>query len=101
MGHVILCGALHVAYQAIDGINGQYMLCALFKSFLVLAVGDKGLETFSVVASIPLVNVSLEDADNGRGISSAQDAKLNFSLLTFPSGRNSMPHGAFFLESRF
>lgn len=43
------------------------MLCALFKSCLVIATARKSLTLFDVVASIPLLNTSIEDADNGKG----------------------------------
>ena len=43
------------------------MLSALFKSCLLVALADKGMSSFSVVACIPLVSIGVEDADNGRG----------------------------------
>lgn len=67
LGHVLLCGVLFVTYQARAGIKGQYMLCALFKSSLVIATARKNLTLFDVVASIPLLNTSIQDADNGKG----------------------------------
>lgn len=44
------------------------MLCALFRSYLVLAVPYKHAASFHVVACINLENVKLEPADNGKGM---------------------------------
>ena len=67
LGHVLLCGVLHVAYQTSDRVKGQYMICVLYKSCLVLATANRFHSPFTVVASIGLANGSVEDADNGRG----------------------------------
>lgn len=67
LGHVLLCGVLYVAYQTKSGVQGQYMLCALFRSYLVLAVPRKGLSLFDIVAMIPILSISLEEPDNGKG----------------------------------
>ncbi|KAF1943575.1 hypothetical protein EJ02DRAFT_433135 [Clathrospora elynae] len=68
LGHVLLCGVLHVAYQAPDRIKGQYMVCVLYKSCLVLATASRFHTPYTVVASIGLANASIEESDNGRGI---------------------------------
>jgi hypothetical protein len=68
LGHVLLCGVLHVAYQTPDRIKGSYMVCVLYRSCLVLATASRFHTPFTVVASIGLANASIEDADNGRGI---------------------------------
>jgi hypothetical protein len=67
LGYVLLCGVLHVAYQTTDCVNGQYMICILYPSSLVLAIPSKGLSTYEVVAVISLANASIESSDNGRG----------------------------------
>ena len=67
MGHPSLCGALFAAYQSNSGdICGEYMLCALFKAHMLLALPQKS-SNFSVVAIINTSNIQLVDADNGRG----------------------------------
>ncbi|KAJ4366254.1 hypothetical protein N0V83_007890 [Neocucurbitaria cava] len=48
LGHVLLCGVLHVAYQTPERIKGQYMTL------------------YTVVASIGVANGSIEESDNGR-----------------------------------
>ena len=67
MGHSSLCGVLYAAYQSTNGdVRGEYMLCALFKSYLLLALPQKG-SNFSIVAIINTCSIQLVDADNGRG----------------------------------
>ncbi|EMD87104.1 hypothetical protein COCC4DRAFT_82097 [Bipolaris maydis ATCC 48331] len=68
LGHVLLCGVLHVAYQTPDRIKGSYMVCVLYRSCLVLATASRFHTPLTVVASIALANASIEDADNGRGM---------------------------------
>lgn len=68
MGHFSLCGVLYAAYQSSSGsLRGDYMLCALFKSHILLALPQKG-SNFSVVAIISTSDVQIVDADNGRGM---------------------------------
>jgi hypothetical protein len=67
LGHVVLCGALHVAYDTNSGVKGQYMVSVLYRSSLVLALASKGLATYDVFAVISLISARLEDSDNGRG----------------------------------
>ena len=67
MGHPSLCGALFAAYQSNSGdLCGEYMLCALFKAHMLLALPQKS-SNFSVVAIINTGDIQLVDADNGRG----------------------------------
>lgn len=69
LGHVLLCGVLHVAFQTPESrVKGQYMVCVLYKSCLVLATTSRFHTPYTVVASIGLANASIEEADNGRGI---------------------------------
>jgi hypothetical protein len=68
LGHVLLCGALHVTYQTPDRIKGSYLVCVLYKSCLVLATASRFHTPYTVVASIGLANATIEESDNGRGI---------------------------------
>ncbi|KAJ4292492.1 hypothetical protein N0V90_009154 [Kalmusia sp. IMI 367209] len=68
LGHVLVCGVLHVAYQTSDRVKGQYMVCVLYKSCLVLANAGRFFTPYSVIASIALANGSIEETDNGRGL---------------------------------
>jgi hypothetical protein len=69
LGHVLLCGVLHVAFQTPEPrIKGQYMVCVLYKSCLVLATSSRFHTPCTVVASIGLANGSIEESNNGRGV---------------------------------
>ena len=69
LGHVLLCGVLHVAFQTPEPrVKGQYMVCVLYKSCLVLATASRTYTPYTVVASIGLANASIEESDNGRGV---------------------------------
>ncbi|KAF2627569.1 hypothetical protein BU25DRAFT_392740 [Macroventuria anomochaeta] len=68
LGHVLLCGVLHVAYQTPERVKGQYMVCVLYKSCLVLATTSRFYTPYTVVACISLANGSIEEPDNGRGV---------------------------------
>ncbi|KAF2458254.1 hypothetical protein BDY21DRAFT_284534 [Lineolata rhizophorae] len=68
LGHAILCGVLHVAFQGRGGIEGQYMVCVLFRSCMLLAVMNKGSAACNVVATIPLLTCRIQEADNGKGL---------------------------------
>ncbi|OCL09815.1 hypothetical protein AOQ84DRAFT_375486 [Glonium stellatum] len=68
LGHALLCGVLHVAYQSNDRVKGQYMICVLYKSCLVLATTNRVFTPYNVVAAIALANGTVEEPDNGRGL---------------------------------
>ncbi|KAF2006591.1 Rho guanyl nucleotide exchange factor [Amniculicola lignicola CBS 123094] len=68
LGHVLVCGVLHVAYHTPERVKGQYMVCVLYKSCLVLATTTRLFTPYTVVASIALANASIEEPDNGRGL---------------------------------
>ncbi|KAF2735714.1 hypothetical protein EJ04DRAFT_599438 [Polyplosphaeria fusca] len=68
LGHVLACGVLHVAYQTPDRVKGQYMICVLYKSRLVLATTSRLFVTYNVMACITLANATIEETDNGKGI---------------------------------
>lgn len=67
MGHFSLCGALFAAYESSSGVlRGEYMLCALFKAHLLLAIPQKN-SNCSIVAILNTSDIQIVDADNGRG----------------------------------
>jgi hypothetical protein len=69
LGHVLLCGVLHVAFQTPEPrIKGQYMVCVLYRSCFVLATSNRFHTPYTVVASIGLANGSIEESNNGRGV---------------------------------
>jgi hypothetical protein len=94
LGHVLVCGVLHVAYQTPERVKGQYMICVLYKSCLVLATATRFFTPYSVVASISLANGSVEEPDNGRGEFSMATSRIKLNRR-----RSTMPHGALYLEA--
>ncbi|MCJ1311062.1 hypothetical protein MMC25_004732 [Agyrium rufum] len=69
LGHPILCGVLHVAYQSKQqGITGLYMICVLYKSFLIFGQTSDGYRPYVIVASISLSELRIEAVDNGKGL---------------------------------
>ncbi|KAF5250525.1 hypothetical protein FANTH_4300 [Fusarium anthophilum] len=50
------------------GVDGQYMICLLYKDVLCLASGGKFDPIYTVLACIDVHCSAVEDADNGRGL---------------------------------
>ncbi|QPC75765.1 hypothetical protein HYE68_006517 [Fusarium pseudograminearum] len=67
-GHIQLCGVLHVCWQTSTGVDGQYMICLLYKDVLCLACGGRYDPIYTVVACIDIHSTTIEDVDNGRGL---------------------------------
>ena len=67
LGYPTLCGVLHVAYQTKSEVSGSYMLCALYKSCLLLAVPCESNRGYRVLASISLAELRVDTLDNGKG----------------------------------
>lgn len=68
LGHIHLCGALHVAWQTRDGVDGRYMICLLYRERLLLATASKNDHVYTVQACIGANEIKIENADNGRGL---------------------------------
>ncbi|CAL3962345.1 unnamed protein product [Diplocarpon coronariae] len=68
LGHVQLCGVLHVSWQTRTGVDGQYMICLLYRDFLLLALASKNDQVYTVQACVGLSEVRIEEVDNGRGL---------------------------------
>ncbi|KAF2100309.1 hypothetical protein NA57DRAFT_35935 [Rhizodiscina lignyota] len=68
IGRVILCGVLHVAFDTKDRVKGQYMICLLYRSCLLLASMKKNNTNYSVFAVVPLRNGVVDESDNARGL---------------------------------
>jgi hypothetical protein len=66
LGHVLLCGVLYVAWQGVDYVQGQYLICILFKSILLLATPNKNSK-YSILAGLTLGDASMESVSGGRG----------------------------------
>ncbi|KAJ5032522.1 uncharacterized protein L3040_009123 [Drepanopeziza brunnea f. sp. 'multigermtubi'] len=68
LGHIHLCGVLHVSWQTRTGIDGQYMICLLYRDFLLFASAPKNDQIYTVQACIGLSEMRIEEIDNGRGL---------------------------------
>ncbi|TVY83346.1 hypothetical protein LSUE1_G000997 [Lachnellula suecica] len=68
LGHIHLCGALHVSWQTKNGADGQYMISLLYRDFLLLASAPKLDQVYIVQACIGLNDLRIEEIDNGRGL---------------------------------
>jgi hypothetical protein len=69
LGHIHLCGVLHVSWQTRDGVDGKYLICLLYRDFLILASATKNEQIYTTQACIGLCEVSVEEVDNGIGVS--------------------------------
>jgi hypothetical protein len=69
LGHILLCGALHVAWQKRDAmIEGEFMAVFLFRSHLLFASAEKGGTHLHVVIAVLLSDVRVESANSGKGL---------------------------------
>jgi len=68
LGHIQLCGVLHVTYETNERIESQYMICILYRSCLLLASANKSFSSIVVDAVISLLNAKIETSDNGNGL---------------------------------
>lgn len=67
LGHIDVCGVLHVAWRTKDGVDGGYMVSLLYRDCLVLATVDKPDTVYRVRAMISFADMRVEETDNGRG----------------------------------
>ncbi|KAI8960904.1 Dbl homology domain-containing protein, partial [Daldinia sp. FL1419] len=68
LGHIRLCGALHVCWQTKDGADGAYMVTLLYKDCLCLATASRVDQIYTIQACISLNDIKVEEVDNGRGL---------------------------------
>ncbi|KAA8894399.1 hypothetical protein FN846DRAFT_416655 [Sphaerosporella brunnea] len=69
LGHVILCGTLHVTWQSTRETqpHTEYMACLLFKSYLILASVAKA-DHYKVKFAITLAVARIEQPNHGKGL---------------------------------
>jgi hypothetical protein len=48
-------------------VDGQYLICLLYRDYLLLASTSKTNQIYTVQACIPLSEIGIEEVDNGRG----------------------------------
>ncbi|CRG90872.1 Rac guanine nucleotide exchange factor JJ [Talaromyces islandicus] len=68
LGPLILCGVLHVAYSSPNSVNGQYLACILFSSYILLAKPRNDTRRLTLVASIYLLDMTVDTLMNGQGV---------------------------------
>ena len=94
LGHASLCGVLYIAYQSEREVLGNYMLCALFNSYMLLAQPNPGASKFEIAAILSLGDLQVDRADSGRGEQDKADSLCY--LLMRP--RTSMSYSAILME---
>ncbi|TVY42298.1 hypothetical protein LSUB1_G001051 [Lachnellula subtilissima] len=79
LGHIHLCGVLHVSWQTKSGADGQYLIILLYRDFLLLASAPRLDQVYIVQACIGLSDLRIEEVDNGRGVSNSFLEKVDGS----------------------
>lgn len=97
LGHPILCGVLHLAYQTKAQVQGTYGLCLLFAAHLVLSIPSRLSEKFDVIAVVHLSNLSMESTNDGRGMS----LMMTSMFVRLITHRPAMSYCSFLLEASF
>jgi RhoGEF domain len=67
LGHALLCGVLHVAYQTSNRVDGGYVLCMMFKDYLLVAAPSTGHSRLDILATIYLSDARVVSTEDGRG----------------------------------
>ncbi|KAL8836616.1 MAG: hypothetical protein Q9170_002839 [Blastenia crenularia] len=80
LGHPIVSGVLYVAWESANDVCGDYMLCVLFKSYLLLAMQQLDSDHYNVIAIIGLSEVQLQKVDDGRGLQ-CHTASFSWKML--------------------
>ncbi|KAF2150768.1 hypothetical protein K461DRAFT_323144 [Myriangium duriaei CBS 260.36] len=65
-GRLLLCGALYIAYRGTANTKGQYAICVLYESCLIIATNGPG--KYRVLLGISLGHASIEESDNGKSL---------------------------------
>ncbi|KAG9247514.1 RhoGEF domain-containing protein [Calycina marina] len=68
LGHIDLCGVLYATWQTKNGVEGQYLICLLYRDFLLLASAVKSEQMYAIQACIDIKELRVEEVDNGRGL---------------------------------
>ena len=98
LGHVHLCGVLHVAWQTKNGVDSQHMITLLYRDCLVVAAVEKLESVYNVGAIIFFNDIRIEEADNGKGVYSGACDNFTSDIAT-NYARHSMPYSTIFLEN--
>lgn len=68
LGHIHLCGVLHLSWQTKNGVDGQYLITLLYREFILLASAGKADQIYTIQTCIGLNDLRVEEIDNGRGM---------------------------------
>lgn len=98
-GHIKLCGALHVCWASKNGIDGQYMVCLLYKDVLCIASAGKADQIYTIQAVINMASVKVEEVDDGWGRSLLGGGRLPLGMELIRHSRTAMSHGPVLLET--
>lgn len=77
-----LCGVLHVTYQSPLAVLGEYMVCVLFSSHLLLARIDEDYRKLQAVACLYVCDMKIDALYTGRGKKSFLAISLHALLST-------------------
>ncbi|KAL8922715.1 MAG: hypothetical protein Q9208_005028 [Pyrenodesmia sp. 3 TL-2023] len=80
LGYPILCGVLYVVWESEHEACGEWMLCVLFGSHLLLAAQQSNAERYDVVALVSLTDTQVEQTDDGRGLQ-CHTASFSWKLI--------------------
>lgn len=81
-----MCGVLHVSWQTKDSVEGQYLICLLYRDFLIMAFPLRNEQSYIVQACIGLSETHIEEVDNGRGESFARVEDALIDVANHPPG---------------
>ncbi|KAL8748963.1 MAG: hypothetical protein Q9184_007004 [Pyrenodesmia sp. 2 TL-2023] len=80
LGYPILCGVLYVVWESEREACGEWMLCVLFGSHILLAIQQSNAEGYDVVALASLTDSQVEQVDDGRGLQ-CHTASFSWKLI--------------------
>ncbi|RKF63882.1 putative dbl homology [Erysiphe neolycopersici] len=80
LGHIHLCGVLYVSWQTKNSIEGKYLICLLYRDYLLLASSPRFDQVYVVQACIGLFGIGIEEVDNGRGLQ-CHTAQFSWKLV--------------------
>ncbi|KAI6250420.1 hypothetical protein HI914_01654 [Erysiphe necator] len=80
LGHIHLCGVLHVSWQTQNSVDGKYLICLLYRDYLLLASSPRFDQVYMVQACIGLFGIGIEEVDNGRGLQ-CHTVKFSWKLI--------------------
>jgi hypothetical protein len=81
-------------------VDGQYLICLLYRDFLLLASATKPEQLYTIQACIGLNELRVEEVDNGRGLLMIKSPVMK-NLCRSNISRTAMPYGCILMEVGF